>query len=127
MYDADFSLINEEFFADAVTPRQIDLLLADGWRHFGTHFFRYNLGVYEGEIRRVLPLRVRLADFSFSKNQRRVLKRNADLDVAVRPVEITAETEQLFERHKVRFKSGVPSSIYDFLSIRPRELSNHGV
>ena len=65
-------LINEEFYAQAVTRVQYDTLLADAWRHFGLHFFRYNFGVYEDEIRRVMPLRIRLADFTFSKNQRRI-------------------------------------------------------
>lgn len=37
--DADLQLINEEFHAENVTSPQLDLLLADGWRHFGTHFF----------------------------------------------------------------------------------------
>lgn len=119
MHASDLRLINEEFFAEAVTPGQIDMLLSDGWRHFGTHFFRYNLGIYEGEIRRVLPLRVRLADFSLSKSQRRIMRRNEDLDVDIQPIDLTDETESLFERHKQRFKSGVPHSIYDFLSTEP--------
>ena len=33
-------IINEEFHSDAVEPAAYDRLLADGWRHFGTHFFR---------------------------------------------------------------------------------------
>jgi arginyl-tRNA--protein-N-Asp/Glu arginylyltransferase len=122
MHPSNFHLINEEFFADAVTPGQIDRLLADGWRHFGTHFFRYNLGVYEGEIRRVLPLRIRLSEFKLSKSQRRVLRRNEDLEVMIRPISLTPETIALFDRHKMRFRSGVPSSIYDFLSADPSTL-----
>ncbi len=109
-------IINEEFYAESVTPAQLDMLLADGWRHFGTHFFRYNLGIYENEIRRVIPLRIRLVDLDLSKSQRRVLRRNADLDVRIQPIEITDETHDLFDRHKRRFKSGVPGSIYDFVS-----------
>ncbi|MFN0280064.1 MAG: arginine-tRNA-protein transferase [Pyrinomonadaceae bacterium] len=110
-------IINEEFYAEAVTSVQLDMLLADGWRHFGTHFFRYNLGMYEDEIRRVLPLRIRLGDFKFSKSQRRILKKNIDLDIQVQPIQITDETHELFEKHKGRFKSGVPNSIYNFLSV----------
>lgn len=110
-------LINQEFFAEIVTPQQLDLLLADGWRHFGTHFFRYNFGVYEFEIRAVIPLRIRLADFCFSKSQRRVLRKNIDLNTAIRPVHITPEKELLFDRHKMRFKFGIPDTIYDFISV----------
>lgn len=97
----------------------MDLLWRDGWRHFGAHFFRYNLGFYEHEIRRVQPLRVRLADFKFSKSQRRVFNKNKDLETIIRPAEIDAEKEALFDRHKRRFKSGTPASVYDFLSDEP--------
>ena len=119
LLDGDIIFINEEFFAERVTPEQLDTLLADGWRHFGEQFFRYSLGVYEAEIRRVIPLRVRLANFSPSKSQRRVLRQNADLDVIIRPVELNDESADLFQRHKQRFKSGVPDSLYDFLSDDP--------
>lgn len=112
-------LINEEFYADAVMPGQLDLLLADAWRHFGTHFFRYSLGIYREEIRRVIPLRIRLTDFHFSKSQRRNLRSNRNLRVEIRPIEITSESEDLFHRHKQRFEQGVPASIYDFLSFEP--------
>jgi arginine-tRNA-protein transferase len=116
MFDSGFSFINEEFYASVVAPQQLDALLADGWRHFGTHFFRYNLGFYEREIRLVIPLRVDLTSFAFSKSQRRIVGKNQDLRTVVRPIEITAEKESLFERHKQRFKEGVPDSLTIFLS-----------
>jgi leucyl-tRNA---protein transferase len=119
MIDTDVTFINEEFHAHRVSPAQMDELLAIGWRHFGTQFFRYNFGFYDLDIRRVIPLRIRLSKFSPSKSQRRVLRRNADLETVVRPVEITEEAEKLFHRHKRRFTHGVPDSIYDFLSREP--------
>lgn len=119
-------IINEEFYAEAVSPKQLDLLLADAWRHFGTHFFRYNLGVYGDEIRRVIPLRIRLADFQLSKSQRRVRRKNEALRVEIRPIVITTESESLFHRHKHRFDHGVPGSIYDFLSREPATVPCEG-
>ena len=116
MLKQDFQYINEEFYAEKLHPPQADAVWAEGWRHFGTHFFRYNLGIYEADIRRVIPLRIRLANFKLSKSQRRIRRKNEDLQTIIRPIEITAETENLFDRHKRRFKHGVPDSIYDFLS-----------
>ena len=110
------NFINEEFYSSEVSPRVMDALWADGWRHFGTHFFRYSLAFYEAEIRSVLPLRIRLEDFSFSKSQRRIFKKNQDLQTVIRPIEITTEKEMLFERHRQRFKRGAPDALYDFLS-----------
>lgn len=111
----DFSFVSEEFYARAVSPAQTDALLAGGWRHFGAHFFRYNLEFYNAELNRVLALRIRLADFADSKSQRRIRRKNRDLRSVVRPIEITPEKENLFKRHKRRFKHAVPRSLYDFL------------
>jgi leucyl-tRNA---protein transferase len=119
MFDGEARFINEQFIAERVTPAQLDLLLAQGWRHFGTNFFRYSYGFYELDIRLVLPLRIRLSEFSLSKSQRRTLKRNSDLKTVIRPIEIVDESRSLFETHKRRFKSGVPDSLSDFLSPMP--------
>ena len=115
LLDADFEYINEAFEANTVTPQQLDTVLAHGWRHFGTYFFRYNLGFLDFDIRRVIPLRTRLSDFSLSKSQRRVLRKNEDLEVIIRPIEIDDAAEKLFHRHKVRFDHNIPESIFDFL------------
>ena len=119
MFVGGRSYISEEFEAELVTPEQMDELLERGWRHFGTKFYRYNFGFYGLDIRVVIPLRIRLADFSLSKSQRRTLKRNADLRTVIRPAAVTDESERLFERHKARFDHSVPESIYDFLSRQP--------
>jgi arginine-tRNA-protein transferase len=108
IFDGDVKFINEEFYCESVRANHLDKLLADGWRHFGTHFFRYNLGIHESDIRRVIPLRIRLADFSLSKSQRRVLRDNPDTQVEIKPIRITDEAADLFERHKQRFKFGGP-------------------
>jgi len=114
-----FSYIHEEFYASQITPEQLDLLLADGWRHFGEHFFRYNLAWHQNSIRSVIPLRVRLSDFSFSKSQRKILNKNKDLQTFIRPIKITPETVSMFENHRFRFKDNIPHSIHTFLSYEP--------
>jgi arginine-tRNA-protein transferase len=112
---AEFNLINEEFFSAEVSPKQFDLLLAGGWRHFGQHFYRYNLGLLKDTFRFVVPLRIRLRDFKFSKSKKRILRKNSDLQTVIRPVEFDEQKHELFERHKQRFDHGIPDSIYSFL------------
>ncbi len=125
MQTEHFRLINEEFVADFVPPEQMDSLWANGWRHFGTHFFRYNVGFLRDELRLVLPLRIELANFRLSKSQRRVLRRNEDLNFDIVPIAIGPEAEDLFERHKTRFDHGVPDSLYNFLSPNPSNSPCH--
>lgn len=119
MLEAGVRYINEVFDTPHVSSQDLDRLLADGWRHFGTQFFRYSIGISEFELRLVIPLRVRLRDFSISKSQRRVLNRNSDVVIEIGSIDITQEACALFERHKQRFKFGIPDSIYDFLSQEP--------
>jgi leucyl-tRNA---protein transferase len=119
MFNSDFQLINEEFFTDEVSPQEMDFLLAEGWRNFGTHFFRHNVGMFRGEFRRVLPLRISLSKFTLTKTQRRNINRNRDLQIFVRPIFIDDEKEELFDRHKTRFEEGIPDSIYTFISEIP--------
>ncbi len=118
-YIAEESAFHETFFASQIAPDRVDSLLAGGWRHFGEYFYRYNFSWYQDEIRTVIPLRIRLEDFTFSKSQRRVLKKNRDLQAVVRPIEITPETVSMFERHRFRFEENIPHSIYTFLSFEP--------
>lgn len=123
----EVSLISEDFYTLEISPRQIDLLLANGWRHFGTHFFRYNFGIYSSELRRVFPLRVRLADFSPSKSQRRIIRKNRDLQTIVRPIRIDEEKEILFDRHKQRFNSGNHFPIHYFVPPESAQIPTKGL
>lgn len=119
MHDLATTFLNEEFEAATVSPAELDRYLESGWRHFGTHFFRYNLGIYNDEIRRVIPLRVRLSESKPSKSQSRVLRKNSGLRTEIGPIQITQAVEDLFERHKRRFKQHPPESLYTFLSAAP--------
>ncbi|NNE66608.1 MAG: arginine-tRNA-protein transferase [Pyrinomonadaceae bacterium] len=110
-----FDLINEVFFAEEVTPLQLDFLLAEGWRHFGQHFFRYNVGFYKNGLRYVMPLRVRTADFVLSGSQKRVVRKNKDTKCIIRPVEFDDVKHELFRVHAERFTHGKPENLYSFL------------
>lgn len=116
--DFEIEYINEYFYAyEAIDPAVFDLLLADGWRHFGKRFSRYNLGVHNGEIKRVLPLRVRLNDFKLSRSQRRVMRRNANVEISIGPPSLSTDVFQLFDWHKSRFTENVPDSLFTFISL----------
>jgi leucyl-tRNA---protein transferase len=110
-----FPVINECFYAEHVPPALIDRVLAAGWRHFGSYFFRYS----RNSANHVLPLRVRLEEFKFSSSQKRVRKRNANLECVIRDALIDAEKHGLFELHSVRFSENVPDSIFTFLDPEP--------
>jgi arginine-tRNA-protein transferase len=106
----------------SATPAEMDELWAQGWRHFGTQFFRYASSWHGGQQVRVLPLRIDLLSFVPSRSQRRVIKRNADVLVEFGPAVIDADREAMFSRHLSRFKENVPGSLRDFLSSAPSQV-----
>jgi len=111
--------IDEQFVEWLVAPERLDELLAEGWRHFGPVFFRYSSMEWNGALVRVQPLRVVIADTSLSKSQRRVLRRNADLKLSVRPTRIDDERRRLFEAHRRRFTEKAPEALEEYLGAEP--------
>src|SRR5262245_14494206 len=113
------SFIEEYFVRARVSPEQMDSLWALGWRHFGNYFFRYSASHHWGGFRTVMPLRIDLSKFAPSRSQKRAMSRNRDLHVVIRETVIDGVKEELFYRHRERFKDNVPDSIYDFLTKAP--------
>lgn len=118
---SDLPIINERLYRERCTPAEMDALWADGWRHFGELFFRNNTDIYDSQLHSVFPLRIRLAQFGFSRSQRRVLKKNSDLAVRTGPARITEDKLAMFRVHRQRFRDRVPYSLYDFLSFSPSD------
>jgi arginine-tRNA-protein transferase len=110
--------MNEYFFHPHATSKQMDYSWEQGWRHFGAYFFRYS----QTNGKHVLPLRIKLKVFKMSQSQKRILKKNQDLDFRVMPAFIDKQVETLFEKHKLRFKDNIPESIYTFMSESPATL-----
>ncbi len=109
----------EHFLCLRASPAKMDRLWAEGWRHFGTVFVRYRAAVHGSRRFTVLPLRVDLERFTLSRSQRRVLAKNRDIEIVLRPTSIDREKEILFDRHRVRFDENMPTSLFNFLSPNP--------
>ncbi len=109
-------LIFEDGELPSADAAVMDVLWAGGWRHFGKNFFRYSLSLSHGEtLQRIMPMRIDLADFHFSKTHRRLLRRNADLKVQIAPASVDERREAMFQRHKTRFTSNIPETLRTFM------------
>lgn len=108
--------IHEAGTLDQARAADMDRLWSMGWRHFGSHFFRYSHDLDAGgKPRLILPLRLDLEGFAPSKSQRRIIKRNADLDVRITAATVDPEREELFQRHVTRFRDNIPDSLRVFM------------
>lgn len=113
----------EEYFACLnVSPAQMDFLWAEGWRHFGIYFFRYQTSFHADQKFSVIPLRIDLARFTLSRSQKRVLAKNRDAEIVIRPASVDDERKILFEKHRVRFQENIPTSLDDVLSSSPASM-----
>lgn len=86
-------------FGFDLTPEEWGADLAQGWRRFGTYFFRPACG----GCRACTPLRVLTRELRPTSSQTRVLRRNDDLDLRVRPLAYDSELFEIYRDHKRRF------------------------
>lgn len=110
---------DEHFLCLRASPARMDQLWAEGWRHFGVIFVRYRTSEHGGQLYTVLPLRIDLQRFALRRSQKRILGKNRDLRVLLRPSSIDREKEALFEKHRLRFEENVPTSLFNFMSPDP--------
>lgn len=121
VYPNSWPFIAESREIASLASRHLDAYWEDGWRHFGTNFFRSSLMVDGMNLKRQVALRIELGEFRVSKSQRRTLRRNADLVHEIGPCRPGEAEHLLFHRHKGRFAHNVPSDLSEFLGVRPAE------
>ena len=87
------------FFAQNIAPKELDVLLADAWRHFGDYFFRNMTSTQEnGEIWDIVPLRINLEKFSYRNSQKKILRQNNDITTIIADANITPEKNSYFQQ-----------------------------
>jgi leucyl-tRNA---protein transferase len=111
--------INEAGELEQASPELMDRCWADGWRHFGSYFFRYSRMSEARGFKTVTPLRMRLENFVLSTSQTRVMKRNANLELRIQDARIDLEKRELFALHTQRFTENIPDSLHTFLGFDP--------
>jgi arginine-tRNA-protein transferase len=101
----------EYFFAVSLSGAELAQLLAAGWRKFGPYFFR---PACPG-CRECIPVRVPVRQFVPSRSQRRVLRRNRDLQVRFGPLQFSERIYQIYREH-ARLRFGTDCSLDEFAS-----------
>lgn len=108
-YLEDRQFVQEYFFGDQVNGPEFGSLLDGGWRHFGAFFFRPHCG----DCRACEPLRIDVAALSPSASQTRIVRKNADVEFSVVPLEYKPEYYEVYEEHS-RLRFGKDSDEEDF-------------
>jgi len=99
-----------------LSPESLDWYLAKGWYRMGANIFTTHFLFFQGRPYSAIWIRVDLRAFSFSKSQRKLMRRNAKLfDVARGPRVIDAERNELYERYAADFDGRLSPTIADSL------------
>jgi len=83
------------FYATGLSARELDGLLAQGWRKFGLYYFRPACRTCAACI----PVRVRVNDFRPGASQRKILRRNRDVEVRFGDLRCTDEIFAIYRDH----------------------------
>ena len=95
--------INENLERDEMSLSDWESLLTSGWDRVGHYFFHRRFDIFQTLFEdaviayELMPLRYNLQGFTFSKSQRIIQKRNADLTRVYRPTVIDEEKMKLFD------------------------------
>lgn len=98
-YLPDRTFVQEYFLAADLDQAEWGNLLRQGWRRFGWYFFRPACGT----CRACESLRLPVDRLTPTASQRRVLRKNAETAVQVRPLEYKPEYFELYADHSRRF------------------------
>tara|TARA_Y100001954_G_C15828141_1_gene613275 strand:- start:3912 stop:4622 length:711 start_codon:yes stop_codon:yes gene_type:complete len=91
---------NEFFLAYNLSKPELDELLEAGWRKFGIYFYRPKCP----SCASCLPLRVLTDEFTPTNSQKKVFKKNSDIEIKVKPLEYRDEIFELYLKHsRTRF------------------------
>lgn len=99
-----------------LSPESLDFYLAKGWYRMGSNIFTTHFLFFKERAYSAIWLRLDLKDFSFSKSQRKLLRRNAKLFApATAPKVIDQEREDLYRIYADNFDGRLSPSIADSL------------
>ncbi len=109
-YREGFTFESETIVVREIDAEGLSFLLSIGFRHFGEHFFRPVCK----NCNQCIPVRIPVKKFSFTRNFRRVLRKNRLLDVVVDELKPTEGKYQLYRAHSARFEQPETPSFEDF-------------
>lgn len=100
-----------------LSPGYLDRLLAQGWFRYGQSFQKPEVICIDDEVCDVLNIRLNLKEHTFSKSQKKILRKNdKKFTVKIKKASITEEKENLYQKNQFRFKGFLTKNLEDFLT-----------
>ncbi len=93
-------------------PDIFDEMMHLAYRRFGNYYARWFEDETSGEVMNILPVRIKVAEFSPSKSQQKILKKNNErFEVFYEKTVLNEELDDIFFRHREKFTAHLPPSL----------------
>jgi len=115
-------MIIEILTPNALSLDTLDFYLSNGWFRFSNSLFKSKFICIDEKISEIINIRLNIGDFSFKKNQKRVINKidKENFKVVIKRSEITHEKELIYNKFKKNFKGFVLFSLFNFLYDNPK-------
>ena len=91
---------NYIYHPEQLNGEELDAFLERGWYRMGQSLFTTHFVSLQDHVYRVFWLRYNLTGIRFRKYRQRLLSRNKDFNVSLKPMELTDELEELYTLYK---------------------------
>jgi leucyl-tRNA---protein transferase len=108
-------MIKDLHFPEQCTGQLLDKYLRHGWYRLGQIIFTTDFIPHAESWYRVFWLRYNLDAISYSKKQLAVLKLNQHFTVRIKPLKITKEIENLYQRYKSHIDFEISPTLKNYL------------
>jgi len=94
---------------------ELDHYLGLGWYRIGQSFMTTDFISNDDKFAPVFWLRIDLRRYKPTRSARRIIDRNKNFDIFIKPFEITSEIEALFQSYRNSVDFALPRTVHDYL------------
>ncbi len=110
-----YEMINDIHFPLSITGHELDDYLSRGWYRMGQTIFTSDIMPFSGNLHTLHWLRIAVQKVHYGRSQKKILGKNKDLAVEIKPFSITPEIEELYGLYKASINFSVSSSAEAYL------------
>lgn len=110
-------MLVQTYFPQRLSPSRYDTFLASGWFRGSVMLYKMDLLCIEDDLYSVVNIRLNLDHFAMSRGQRKKFKKvNDRFRVEVRTASADEEKDNLYQKHKHKFRGFIHATLEDYLS-----------
>ncbi len=109
-------MFTQKHYPTTIAPETLDKYLATGWHPMGQAMYTCKFSFFNGRLYSAIWTRTRLRNYSFSKRNRKLMRRNAKrFRIEYRPFVLEEVHEKLFERYANHFDGRLSRTLAAYL------------